>query len=609
MLKPLILLFFLFSLITTAGAQITQDNTDNKEDASGAQQEMKERFLNLERRILDQNELGLRRLEHVEERINSSQQYVDRILLIFALSILLIFLFIFTGIKNQQKIVTERVHRSIRDADNLMRDIQRDLARPEMEHLRISQILRRLMRQLRNQNNNPQNAAAAGHVNEIRHACNDPYLPVSLHFIARILIAEYDDNWNTAAQMLEQLREMDPSDSDVLLHLSHVHKNIATRASNQKLQNLHQRLSYQYYGQFTAAVQSEQVLAPNESLAPPASMPAAPPPITNTKTSAPTKAPAPPPPVTNTVAPATPTTPPPATTTSVPIPKAPPPAPENKPTTVNTATAPTAPSTSATSTAPTFVPTTTPTTQLQPSAPNTKTAITVVNPKRSEKMILNELTKIKNIQPSAVLDTLADSSKHFLKKSLSGSVGLTSKLQNLFQTFSEKDSGPLPFLPVPATSIVPQSGEPNALKMWQEIKNGDLNMERATTAKTIRERNKFIDSAIISYTQAQSYDTNEILYHNWGIALLAKALHVPEKKRAPFYNSAVDKFLAGNVVKAHYFDFHIASLYAIIGNSKECLKWLTVTRENNGIDVGALRQAPDFDLVRHEPWFDQFLSD
>ena len=85
------------------------------------------------------------------------------------------------------------------------------------------------------------------------------------------------------------------------------------------------------------------------------------------------------------------------------------------------------------------------------------------------------------------------------------------------------------------------------------------------------------------------------MYQNWGKALLAKALHLPAKKRAPLFNAAVDKFMAGNVVKKNYFDFSLAMLYAIMDNPEECKKWLDKAANSDTLDVDTLRHAPDFD--------------
>ncbi len=185
---------------------------------------------------------------------------------------------------------------------------------------------------------------------------------------------------------------------------------------------------------------------------------------------------------------------------------------------------------------------------------------------------------------------------------------IAKSISNAGEAMKGAPSDDLPFLPVPTLSDVPSEGKPVEIMMWNLIRKGDTIMQKATKSRSLKERNSLIDKALTCYAQAQANKTNEVLYLNWGITLLAKALHVSEKKQAPFYNAAVDKFMAGNVVAPHHFDFHIATLYAIIGNNEECLKWLKVSQANNVLDVESLKIAPDFDKVRHEPWFDQFLN-
>ena len=67
--------------------------------------------------------------------------------------------------------------------------------------------------------------------------------------------------------------------------------------------------------------------------------------------------------------------------------------------------------------------------------------------------------------------------------------------------------------------------------------------------------------------------------------------------------------MAGNVVKKNYFDFSLAMLYAIMDNPEECKKWLDKAANSDTLDVDTLRHAPDFDGVRNEPWFAEFLRE
>lgn len=681
--------FALLLLLCTAAASALTAQAQEKEEAAATpaadaaaaeaaraarqQQALDEKFLHLERKLADQNELGLRRLEHVEERLEASQHHLDRLVLVFALSILVVFLLINNNLRTRLKSAEMRVRRASEDAQTLMRDIERELSRPEVHHLHISQILRRLMRQLREKHNT---ALADAHIAEVRQASNDPYLPVSLYLVARVLVAEHDGDWNVAVQMLEQLREMDGKDADVLLHLSHVHKHIAALSANVKVRELHERLCYQYYGQFTAVMKAERaILEDGDAPPPPPSLPEkqpqaaaapapdTPPPAPAAAAAAVTAAPA----ITAPSPAAAQATPPtaaaqpaatvqPTTTT----PPAPPPAPAPTPQPAPTAQpAPTPPPAPTPATPP-------PATATPPAAPAltppavAAAAVSADQPARNWKLKWGKkkqpvaatekesvsATPIAPVTPPPAAPPDNKDGKETRQPDKPGKKvstlpivavkptarALAVRLRELplprlnaaqaWQSFTtaargaaaalsrllkQADDTPLPFLPVPATSAVPKVGEQNELAMWQEIRRGDLTMAKATEVGTLRERNRLIDSAGVYYAQAQAHSTNAILYHNWGIALLAKALHVPEKKRAPFYNAAVDKFLAGNVIAPHYFDFHLASLYAIIGNKAECHRWLHTAREHGGLDAEALRQAPDFDAVRQEPWFKEFI--
>ena len=50
-------------------------------------------------------------------------------------------------------------------------------------------------------------------------------------------------------------------------------------------------------------------------------------------------------------------------------------------------------------------------------------------------------------------------------------------------------------------------------------------------------------------------------------------------------------------------------LYAIMDNPEECKKWLDKAANSDTLDVDTLRHAPDFDGVRNEPWFAEFLRE
>ena len=741
---------FVVFLLFLHSSTLAADQTPGKGDASLSptisessealiDRRIDEEFIQMEQRLRGLNETQLRRLEIIEGQAEASERHLNRILLIFGLSILLAFLFMSSNLRVRQRMAQERVWRTTERAETLMRDIHRELNRPEMEHLRVSQLLRRLLRRLRSAEGDSHGGGQ--NMQEIREASMNPHLPTALHFIARVLVAEFDGQWNTAARMLEQLREMDSKDPDVLLHLSHVHRNIALQIADRKGKNRHQRLAYQYYAQFATIMQSETLatdlsipkkptfdplstkpvpevskeaesdlpddwdeeekpeaqpeeipdtpeetpdtIAVPASLSLPPSEETSPAPVSKEitapdippaigsetgeasdqkespiaqpepvveKTKVPTFSP--PPPATPSPAPLPEKTvgsqepPPPAKKTSIvsklfssgktgrPSPAAPPPSPAPLPEkTVGSQEPPPPakktsivsklfssgktgrPSPAASPPSPAPIPKETvlepppsPPVEKPPSAPISKAVIIDKTPSPSattKPPPVKEKRRAKGVFFAGVKKTLG-------KAQAQGSARITESarmLTDIIKSRGEKSAANLPFLPVPAVSEIPSSAAGSELNMWKAILQGDALIRRAATARSLRERNRLLSAAIGEYTKAQGYKTNKALYHNWGLALLAKALHVPEKKRSPFFYAAVDKFMAGNVVSPHYFDFHLASLYAIIGNREECRKWLEISRDNNVLDIESMKQAPDFDSVRNEAWFDEFLSE
>lgn len=634
-----LLFVVIFVGVAVVGVAAAQETPSANEEAARRlsdelRREASARFLQMEQARRDSEEIVLRRLEDLEKSTDRARQNVDRVLLIFALVIALGFFFVHGALQSQQKLGLSRLQTTSREADGLMRDIRRELARPELEHLRVSQLLRRMLRQLRTPGEMP---TGGGYLTEVRKASHDPYLPTALHFIARALVAEHDGNWNIAVQMLEQLREMDAKDADVLLHLSHVHKKISEKMVDAYERNRHQRLAYQYYSLFTSSLQAEALLFPGAT---------------------------PPPPSSDVVAADKPSPPLPPQSSEVIIADKPDSEPEMKKNVPSSpaAAAPAAtkrrgappkekdkklkpPAVKASGDAP---PAAKPENVQQPPAkevaappkekdkelkpPAIKTsgdappvkpenaqqppakAVAAPSPKPEREIKLTRgaaMVKRLNGVVAAVKQSAggdwSDSIKRAGGRVGDGAAQALAGLRGVKSLFKQTDNAPLPFLPAPPLSEVPTTGDAATIQMWKEVRQGDQIMARATTMKSLRDRNRLIDRAITCYAQAQSHKTNKTLYHNWGIALLAKALHVAEKKRAPFYNAAVDKFLAGNVVSPHYFDFYLASLYAIIGNKQECLRWLEKARESGKLDADSLMQAPDFDAVRNEPWFDQFL--
>ena len=422
----------------------------------------------------------------------------------------MIFFLMISSLRAQQRLSAEQVSRTVREAQGLMNDIRQELSRPEMEYLRVGHMLRKMMRRLR-ENGDAMTMAEIGFA---RTTGNDGHLPATLYFMARALTAEYDGQWYEAVKMLDELRCTAPEDADVLLHLSHVHTNIAEKVADTKVRKRHQDLAQQYYVRFAMMVQVK-----GKAL------------LAKEKTD-----------LTSPIA-----------------------ALEDAKQVEAVATMPKTPAAS-----PAAMPPVAGAVPLPPDKSRRRSEL-----KKANKLGVILPTKLKeNIKISFPKVALGKIVGGLSQKISNGTSSSMAGLGTILHTLKREEDVDLPLVPAPPVSEIPLAAAGARLSMWQEVRKGDLYMVRATTAKTMRQRNRQIDASISHYAQAQSHESNETLYQNWGKALLAKALHLPAKKRAPLFNAAVDKFMAGNVVKKNYFDFSLAMLYAIMDNPEECKKWL-----------------------------------
>ena len=620
--------------------------------AATAEQPAADRIELLQQQFQQQELLGLRRLEGVESRINFVDRNVNRILLIFGLSATLIFALMINHQRTQNRLAGERIGHAVRDATILMDDIKRELARPEMEFLRAGYFLRRLMRQFW------EHGIAITDLSHIRTFSQDPNLPVALHCMTQILLAEHDKNWEVAIAWLDQLHRLETDEPFVLLHLANTHAYMCQLPGDKKDQRRHQRLTHQYYAQFVTVARLQ-----DESIAPtvPGYSAQPTPRIVTPQTAAPTPA------NISTAATATPANgniaPQPVAADSAPAkstsaikkkatdsvaadsasvnttvaaakqeitasandniaPKPDIPAADSAPANITTAAAkqeitapvhdniPPKPDIVAADSAPAndnvahkpepvvvapapvndnVAPKHEPVVVAPVNATVAAAATTPLNGN-------SPLPKASRLLNSPLWKKIGDS----VKKQTSGMWG---DLKN-----SDDSETSLPFVPALIVSEIPETTKtPAEIAMWRQIRQGDLYMEQTASTTNLKRRNRLIDRALTHYTQAQSHKTNETLYLNWGLTLLGKALHLPDKKRDPFFNAAIDKFLAGNVIAPHRFDFALASLYAIVGRANECKHWLEKSQESGTLDLESLRYAPDFNAVRKHAWFNEFI--
>ena len=650
--KRTILLIVGALLSTTLAA-----NAQESPPAAAAEQPAADRIELLQQQFQQQELLGLRRLEGVESRINFVDRNVNRILLIFGLSATLIFALMINHQRTQNRLAGERIGHAVRDATILMDDIKRELARPEMEFLRAGYFLRRLMRQFW------EHGIAITDLSHIRTFSQDPNLPVALHCMTQILLAEHDKNWEVAIAWLDQLHRLETDEPFVLLHLANTHAYMCQLPGDKKDQRRHQRLTHQYYAQFVtvARLQDESIAptVPGYSAQPTPRIvtpqTAAPTPANITTAAKPTAAandnitPKPvaadsapvkstsaikkkatdsvavdSPPVNTTVAAAKQETTAPDNDNIPPKPDIP--AADSAPANITTAAAkqeitapvhdniPPKPDIVAADSAPAND-------NVAPKPEPVVVAPAPVNdnvaPKHEPVVVAPAPAPVNATVAAAVTTPLNGNSpppkaSRLLNSPLWKKIGDSVKKQTSGMWGDLKNSGDsetsLPFVPALIVSEIPETTKtPAETAMWRQIRQGDLYMEQTASTTNLKRRNRLIDRALTHYTQAQSHKTNETLYLNWGLTLLGKALHLPDKKRDPFFNAAIDKFLAGNVIAPHRFDFALASLYAIVGRANECKQWLEKSQESGTLDLESLRYAPDFNAVRKHAWFNEFI--
>ena len=638
---------FSIAFLGFAAAALAQEAPAPVDDAR-ERVRMAEKIGKLEAEIQNLRDESHAAVEGLQDRLDDSNLHLNRVLLIFAAAAALILLLSTHNIRLRQRAAGQKIDESIRESQTLARDLRRHLAAPEMQHLRVSQFLRELMRRLRD---NAASGLSESQSRMVREAAADMHIPAALHFMAVALRDEHNNEWEKAVPSLNRLREMDPDDPDILLHLAHVHGKLAESSPDPKARALNRRLAHQYYTRFAMALRTIEVedapipvrrtyIQIPETPSPP---PPPPKPLEFPEPKIRPQAPVAPPPTIEPVPETPPTRPARPVHTAPPVQSAPtpaptPPAPQKVPQrgslrppdplvrsatpffpkpaplppTPPTPPAPPAPTPSAPAAklAPTPPPAPVaakPTPAAKPTAKPTPPAQAA--PETGMITVPPAAPRSRRFHPRISFDTAAvlEKSAAALKRAKPAAMKMKDGIGKLTDALVPKEEI-LPDLPVPEVSgIPPEAVGPEAL-MWRAIRAGDRAMAQALPARTFRERHRKIDQAIGLYAEAQSHKTNDVLYFNWGLALLGKALNTPDKKRAVFMNAAVDKFMAGNVVRPGAFDFHLASLYALMGDGDNCRKWLQSCVDNDSLSAAAL-QAPDFDAVRTKPWFRDFASE
>ena len=246
---------FSIALLGFAAAAFAQDAPAPDEHARERAQ-MAEKIGKLEAEIQNLRDESHAAMEGVQDRLDDSNLHLNRVLLIFAAAALLILLLSAHNIRLRQRAAGHKMDESIRESQTLARDLRRHLAAPEMQHLRVSQFLRELMRRLRDDSST---GLSENQSRMVRESAADMHIPAALHFMAVALRDEQNHEWEKAIPSLNRLRDMDPDDPDILLHLAHVHGKLSESTPDPKARALNRRLAHQYYTRFAMALRTMEV--------------------------------------------------------------------------------------------------------------------------------------------------------------------------------------------------------------------------------------------------------------------------------------------------------------------------------------------------------------
>ncbi len=652
----------------------------------------------------DQNDLQLYRLESMERRLESAERSGERLLVAAVVLAMLLLAVVLTGAwRAYLRWHSERLNATARNARQLMRDIKAELDRPQLAHLRSGYELRRIMRRLRRGA-----TLAASDARMLAECGMNGDMPASLYLTARALLAETSGEWHLAAKWLDGLVMSGmKDDADVLLHLAHVHDNIAAADEDAQSRRRHLALSKQYYAQFAfvlpadyrdmppppkAAPQQPKPQPPQkaevaEPPPPKAEVAESPPPKVEVAESLPPqkeqvaeslpKPQQPPkenvaesPPVKEQIAESPPPKPQPPQKTEVAVSSPPPkekvadvsppkeraaellppvkgqvaesslPKPQIPPKekvagkVAESLPPPKVPPAVASlppkvrvAEASSSKPQLSPKVQVAESPkPKDKVAelpkekvgelppgekVAVSSPP-GEKVAVSSSPSPKRQYESAPPVLFADArqiaeadreqSQEPVKRAVANARNATQ--DGYAAMLSYWRGGSLPLIPLVPILPPPADAKGAQLMMWSEIAHGNRRMYRAALALSVHGRNRHLDAAIKHYNRAQMHQTGDYLYHNFGLAYVARALHTPEKDRQQYFKMAADKFVAGNAMRPHYFDFSLAALYALANDGEQCRQWL---QESGAADKDALRAA-EFDNVRGHRWFAEFAG-
>ena len=195
---------------------------------SVSQFEIDSQLSQIQSEIRSQRDLTDLRLNTLENEIQVSAAYTERLLFAFLIAGGLVTFVVLVTLNKQSNVNNERMRNLIREAESSLDDLHRLLDRPEAEHFHVSRKMHRIMNKMR-EKENP--SLPQKDINDIFAASEDPTLPVTLHLQANALRNEQRGDWSSAIHLWEKLLSIDDTSPEVLLHLAQNYKRLAEVSS------------------------------------------------------------------------------------------------------------------------------------------------------------------------------------------------------------------------------------------------------------------------------------------------------------------------------------------------------------------------------------------
>ncbi|MEE9464004.1 MAG: hypothetical protein V3W14_00335, partial [Candidatus Neomarinimicrobiota bacterium] len=139
--------------------------------------------------------------------------------------------------------------------------------------------------------------------------------------------------------------------------------------------------------------------------------------------------------------------------------------------------------------------------------------------------------------------------------------------------------------------------------------DGRAHLDQAET-KTGTEAGKLFTESYKRFAAALEFKPDTYAaFSNWGYALLVQANSSAGKNVSDLHTQAKKKLVSAEDILPGSGAYNLACLNVRLGNKEECLHWLEVSRKHGKLPpLGHIQKDKDFDSVRNQKWFKDFLK-